>query len=506
MGTKNSRLIKKNISLNFQIFNLFFILIFSTLTIISPIEIQVTKHAQKFLIMNIYMEYEKNSSSIYKLFDSVNPIYGKIKLGSNEQELIMRIRLDSYPTVISEDIESSKNFKLYDKNSSKTYYQINNQSYTAKEFLEGYLSRDLATFSENEKMDRFHFFYTVRLREKANIPSGIIGLDIKKRNAIYGPKFHNHSINFIDQLEDGQIIDEYGVTIILDKKDRKRGKLFFGADLDQIFNDFKDCVKTRVKAGDDVDANFMNWGFIFDSAKLGENTLKSKVVELTFDNDFILSTDEYSYMIMDLFFNELIEKNVCTMEDLTISYYKYIKCKESVLGALDKFPTLTFFGTDVNFDEFHIDFTAQDLFENIDGTVYFKVIIMKPTSRSIAANNEWEFGKLFFRKYVVTLDRRRKTITFYSHTNLSDIYEAIHYNVNKNENGTETVDVKKSTVINSYNITFIIIISLVIIFTSIALVINRKKLTKSKKKNKRKVKNADEGVEMNEMNYYSVED
>ena len=492
---------KKNIFLNFQLSNLYFILILSTLTFISPTEIQVTKHAQKFLIMNVYMEYEKNALSIYNLLDSINPIYGKIKLGSNEQELIMRIRLDSYPTIINEDKELSKIFNLYNINTTKTYFKISNETYTSKEFFKGILSSDLITFSDKEKMEGFHFFYADQLSEKLKMSAGIIGLDIKRRNALYGPKFHSHSINFVDQLQSNQIIDEYGATIILDRKNRRRGKLFLGPDLDDIFDEFKDCLKTRVKAGDDTNENFMKWGFIFDSVKLGENLLKeSKKVELSFDNDFILSTDEYSYLIMDLFFKELIEKKVCTMEDLSISYYKYIKCKDIVLGALDRFPTLTFIGTDVNFDQFHIDFTAQDLFENIDGTVYFKVIIMKPISESMIANAEWRIGKIFFRKYVVTLDRRRKTITFYTHTHLSDIYSAIHYNDDKNEK--ETKNLKKSNVISSYNIMFIVVIALGIIFTSIAVFFNKRKLIKNKKRNKNLVKNNNDGEEMS---YYFVE-
>ena len=239
--------------------------------------------------------------------------------------------------------------------------------------------------------------------------------------------------------------------------------------------------------------------------KIGDNEIARSIsVELKFDNNFILSTDEYSYKIMDLFFNEFIDKNICKMNDLTVSYYKYITCSEKVLEALDRFPTLTFLGTDVNNDPYHIDFTAKDLFEDIEGTVYFKVIIMKPISKFMLANDAWKIGKIFFRKYVVTLDRRRKTITFYTHTHLVNIYNTINENKTHIQNNTETESVNQSSVVgHSYNnITIIIMISFIIVSASIIFAINVKKLRKNKKKSKKLEKNEDNGEEMT---YYSVE-
>ena len=495
-------ILTKNISLNFQLSNLFFILIFSILTFTSPTEIQMTKNAQKFLIMDIYIEKEIDSSSMFDLFDNINPVFGKIKLGSNEQELIMQIRLDTYSTIISEDKEISKNFKLFDKNSSETYYQIEEKTFTSKEFFQGILSLDLLTLTQKDKVENFHFFYALKLSEKGNLlPSGIIGLDLKKRYTLYGPKFHTHSINFVDQLENNQIIDEYGVTIILDKENKKRGKLFFGPDLDDIFDDFKNCLKTRVKAGDTTNENFIRWGFIFDSIKVdGKELGGSKNVELKLDTDFFLSTDAYSAKIMNLFFNDLIKKNICSLENLTISYLKYIKCNEKVLKELEKFPVLSFIGTDVSFDTFHLDFTYKDLFENVNGVIYFKVIIAIPNSENMVVSSEWKFGKLFFRKYVVTLDRRRKTVTFYTRTNLENIYNTVNNDIIKNKEISNKKNVKKSIIqVYSYGIMFIIILSLSLIFASIIIGLNKRKLIKKKEKEKE----TDNGEEMT---YYSVED
>ena len=493
----------KDLSLNVQLFNIFFLLTFSSLTIISPTEVQVTRHAQKYLIMNIYMENEKNATSIFNLFDTVNPMYTKLEFGSNKQELIMRIRLDTYSTIINEDKEVAPNFTLYDVNSSKTYSQIEDKNFASKEFSKGILSHDLLTISDKVKIEDFHFFYAEHLNEKGKIPAGIIGLDLKRKHNLYGPKLHKHSINFVDQLHANDIIDEYGVTIILDKENRKRGKLFFGPDLDDIYEEFKHCLKTRVKAGDTTDENFMRWGFMFDKVNVGNHELLgSKNVRLKFDNDFILSTDEYSTLIIDSFFNELIQNKICTMENLTVVYYKYMKCKESVIEKLDKFPVLSFIGTDVNRDPFHLDFTARDLFENIGGTVYFKVILNRPLSKLIVESDDWEIGKIFYRKFVVTLDRRRKTITFYTGTHDPNIYNSINDNIEKKKNSNEGKNIKRSIIeIHSYNISFIMMISLLIIIISIIVFMNIKKLKKNK--NKKIEKNSDNDVEMT---YCSLED
>ena len=504
MANKNyCHIFNKNKSLNFHLFNFFILLILSIFTFVSPIEVQITRHAQKYLIMNIYMENEKNATSIFNLFDTVNPMYAKLKFGSNQQELIMRIRLDTYSTIINEDKEVAQNFTLYDIKSSETYSQIEHNPFASKEFSKGILSHDILTISDKAKIEDFHFFYVERLSEKGKIPAGIIGLDLKRKHNLYGPKLHKHSINFVDQLHANDIIDEYGVTIILDKENRKRGKLFFGPDLDDIYEEFKHCLKTRVKAGDTTDENFMRWGFMFDKVNVGNHELLgSKNVQLKFDNDFILSTDEYSHIIMESFFDELIENKICSMENLTITYYKYIKCKNSVFDKLENFPNLTFIGTDVNSDGFHIDFTARDLFENIGGDVYFKVIIIKRPLNLIIKSDDWQIGKIFYRKYVVTLDRRRKTITFYTHTHKSNIYNNIIDNITESTSNQEAKNINRSTLnIHYYDITFIMMISLLIIIVSILVFMNIMK--RKKNKNKKAEKNSENEAEME---YLSVED
>ena len=66
-----------------------------------------------------------------------------------------------------------------------------------------------------------------------------------------------------------------------------------------------------------------------------------------------------------------------------------------------------------NDPSFSFGFTYKDLFELKDNYYYFKIVVVQKTDPSININVSWKFGKMFFRKFIITLNKDKKTITFY---------------------------------------------------------------------------------------------
>lgn len=220
---------------------------------------------------------------------------------------------------------------------------------------------------DNLKINNFHFFYVTELNKREHMPSGFIGLDLEKLHT-----FHSHSINFVDQLERNKYIEGFGITLIINKNNKLQAKILFGPDLDEIFESFENCKKIRIRVGNTFDQNYDSWGFGFDEIKMGGKKSRGYKATLTYDEDYIISTDEYSDEIMKVYFNELIKLNNWKLENITtISYYKYIKCDTRVISALERLLPLNFFVKDVNNDIYQLNFTYRELFEITNDAVFF---------------------------------------------------------------------------------------------------------------------------------------
>lgn len=396
------------------------------LACISSITSRFYDGPKRFITMDIYSSNVKNSSHIVDTYNLQNNFYTHIKVGSNDQEIVMRLRLDSFSSILIDNKNVSGQFRQFNPNTSSTYSRISDKKWAAKEFYNGALSLDVMTFVDDGlKLKNFHFFYVTELNKREHMPAGFIGLDLEKSHS-----FHKHTINFVDQLERNQFIEGFGTTFVFNKKNRLEGKILFGPDLDEIFHAFEGCKKTRIMAGGTKGRENPYWGFEFDSIHVGADEIGgAKKATLTLDVDYIISTDEYSEHILRVYFNEFLENKVCTLESIpAVTYFKYIKCDPIVLGAIERLPDLSFSGRDVNNDVYQMNFTHRELFEVTEEAVFFKIILIVPPKKlNVVLTNEWIIGKIFFEKFVVTLDRKRQSITFYSETHLQNIYDLLNY-------------------------------------------------------------------------------
>ena len=154
----------------------------------------------------------------------------------------------------------------------------------------------------------------------------------------------------------------------------------------------------------------LNNGNSFIEYQLKENTIASFRIE----EFFILGSDEYYHKIINLFFNDYINKNICQKQMHKKTKYGknhyHIICyfegdKKKLNTFLNTFPTLKFFQKEMNYN---FTLNATDLFTIIpdNNRVLFNIEFLENY-------NYWVFGKPFFKKYPLIFNDEEKMIKYY---------------------------------------------------------------------------------------------
>ena len=139
----------------------------------------------------------------------------------------------------------------------------------------------------------------------------------------------------------------------------------------------------------------------------------NKKIQAQFDleYDFIMATDKYSKIFYKIFFKHLFSSLKCFRESFVyFSFYYTVKCEKSV--DIKLFPDLIFdFSSE--FEKVNINLDYNDLFEIKNNYFYFKIILIWPPEEKIIINQNWIFGKEFFKIFLVNFNKERKDIIIY---------------------------------------------------------------------------------------------
>ena len=439
----------------------------------------------KYIIMNFYSRYsEENAINNYYLNNlSNNYIYTKIKLGNDEQIVEMRIDLNNYIAyLVNKDLIKDENINTFNPKSSKTFFNssIFFNSYT-NEIYDSFLSKDTAIINKIIIND-FNFAYANILSYYKDIPCGSIGFNYYKDYVI--PK---DNLNLIDQLKDNDIIEGYSLTINFTSN--YKGQLIIGPDIDEIYPEkYTNFNKKVIKITGGNNYIYNRWGLTFNSVIVGEKELKhSKTSNFNLKENFIIATDEYSDIIYSSFFMKLINQQKCMKEEYSYNENAYtIKCDKD--ANITNFPILDFELSDVNMEPFHLIFDYHKLFETIGEYQYFKIIMINRLDPTIALSIQWSFGKFFFKSYMMTLNKDKKTISFYNETK------------NINNKNTKKSESKKNT--KSKNVGLIILSIILFVLVIIIFLLLKKCIHQQIEINKKKKKN----ISVTEMTYYHSSD
>ena len=244
---------------------------------------------------------------------------------------------------------------------------------------------------------------------------GIIGL--KNPSNIY---YENEQvyIYFFDELKKNELIDKNSFTLLYDEINNNfnyNESLFLGKII--IGESPYNYNPEQYHKKDEVLIPGNDYMFLVDELKFNSpngDYLESEVkIQISFTSGFIKGTNLYRKEIEEIFFNDLINKELCKLEYLdenlyTNSYYIY-SCKNNIniKEKIKFFPSLYL---EIKTKNLTFILTPKDLFNEFQNRIYFLIAFRDEKYSSYS--QKWYVGEIFLRKYITTFNYDSKSISF----------------------------------------------------------------------------------------------
>ena len=366
-----------------NICTLFLNFIFIKSKIDLPINFKLEKISEKSDIKSIFSSYHKGH------------VESQIKFGSKQIPINFKLTFDYISTTISNLSVDNTTIK-YNINDSTTH-EINETKtkLTGEPIRFVYLSSDIAHF--NEKLNERINFFLVSKDDNFKY-QGIIGLGV---NNIENYNYRDY--NLINQLKKKKVINEYVISF---SNDNNKEILIIG-DYPEIYKSYKRIDIFTSNLG----VFQFKYSLTIDNIISGNETIEEeKNIVFDLSSGFIEASYKYKDFIDKNFFNQLINKEnpKCHLETSNFLEYFYYCDKDT---DISKMPSLIF---QINSYNLSIELNAYNLFELINGKLFF-LVIFKTTSPIY-----WKIGYLGLKKFNISFDQDKKTISFYDKNNSND--------------------------------------------------------------------------------------
>ena len=376
-------------------------------------------------------EKEELLSNYYDQF-----LYTQVTIGSNNQKLELALKLNKYITYLIGSKNTNLKSEYFNEEKSETYKKVDKTIITPNEdiFIKGIKSSDNFIFGENIHYNNYLFYLS---QEQNFDETGQIGL---KMIPIYLDKSFSGD-GFIEQLKINSLINSYNFYFKYEFKDEKelkyKGNLIIGGmphenEPSNLFN-YDNFVQTYANISE------MNprWTIKITSVSYGNEIItENDIAEFSTTFGFIIAPIDF-ITIFDIFFkNKNCHKNINGEFD----NYLYLYCDKNY--DISKFKNI-FFKTSNK--QLNFTLTYKDLFKTIGDYNYFLILFN-------ADINQWIFGHIFLKKYIMVFNGDKKTIGYYYESNNND----------KNNNNNNS---------NSFIIYIFIIISIIFGIIIIGLVV-----------------------------------
>ena len=162
-----------------------------------------------------------------------------------------------------------------------------------------------------------------------------------------------------------------------------------------------------------------SWSMLCDEIKFNyekENYIE-KNMNLIFDfnSKFIKGSNDYNQKIKSIFFNELINQNLCKSEKISGNKdnfkYEIYSCYNNYkfLEKLKNFPILYFINRSSNAI---FSFSYKDLFILFENKFYFMIIFW--AEKYTFFTDTWFLGEIFMKKYIGAFNLESRYIAFYN--------------------------------------------------------------------------------------------
>ena len=354
-----------------------------------------------YFIILIYLLIKYNFSQIilplnfnesFNNFDFVynflnQEIYTEFNLGTPKQ------KINSYILFNDSGFYISNSFS-YNHNKSSSFKSLNNfkeERYFTSNYFEWAINSTDTFYLLNKekkfkKYKNFNFLYLINEQKKEKYNN-------KLCNSILGFKPAKNS--FIDILKVNEIIDRKCVTFDLEKNIAIIGNYPY-----EIYNKIYNKNNFLISNLDIYNFNF-NWQIKIDKI-FGENkTIEyDKTCKFNLNVEGLIGTKKIQEFVNKTFFNDLIEQKKCFHKN-NENKFGYYYCNNNI--NLNNFQTIFFNQKSFNFT---FNFNHKDLFKKVENYYYFLIIF----NEKIEFGHEITFGKIFFKKYLVTIEQERKII------------------------------------------------------------------------------------------------
>ena len=394
--------------------------------------------------LNVDFSVDDYFSNFYQ-----SDLYSSISTTPKDIRIMARISIENSTFFISEEeckrasSENAQNYLIMTRNTYRFY-----QSSTYKNI--SFLNNSLTNYKKGGIISEFLSFYnTTKLKcqymsydhnndkvidTKINITEmKVIIEDYEQDNgcAVIGIgtpySNNNEGINFIKELKRVKAINDYTFTIkYITSSD---GQLIIGGLPHEYYNNSKEYKKYQYVKVNSLSSNDnqLPWSILFNKIYLEDNNktitdvqvnAKSYIIQ---DLKFIIGTTGFKNLIYEIYFKQLINDGICTLEKTNNINNKYFfinndtfeifSCDSNKLKDRHKsqFPTIKFQNNDFNYI-FYLSFYY--LFQKIERFDKYYFLIVFPESKN--SNNNWYIGHPFLRKYLFTFNYDSKAIGFYN--------------------------------------------------------------------------------------------
>ena len=305
---------------------------------------------------------------------------------------------------ISFDKNSLKFFSPRKSTSIKLRKEVIKISYQPDEYMA--LGSDF--FSFNEKNNMSFLFKRVKNEDEINFD------EIKNNNYIVKigmilPSREMKCPQFFHDVKKVANLSKYIISFEFEENNTK-GNLIFG---DELFN----YKNTKYFESQYVGSySSQNHQIYFNEAKMILNSDNTNInisqgTNSIFDYNlgFIIGLDNYKKIIDLYFFDDLLNKQICSYDNVHFNNTNFIvySCNEGNFESkIKSFPKLIFVSK--NF-EYNFELTYADLFTKINNKYYFLVIFKEKSEK-----NTWIFGQPFYKKYQFTINLDQNWVGFYN--------------------------------------------------------------------------------------------
>ena len=287
----------------------------------------------------------------------------------------------------------------YNKSSSSILLSEFNQKY-AKFYKNGGFISDNFYFSENineqkklfknisfflSSKDDINLYFTVGIGlQKNSKDKGFIEI-LKDLDYI---KTYDWILNYTNNNKDNE-----EMILIIGKKPHEYYPQYFSEN--QILSMNSYCSVTYLK-----------WGILFNKIYINSQSFNDLLdSEIDFKYNSIIAPNDYWDYINQIYFNEYINLNICSIE-VNTDKMRYFSCNKDNFGKNDitKAPILYFYSVQFNYS---FEIKGEELFELKNNKYYFLLF-------SQTFTYSWILGKPFFRKYPFLYNIEGRTISFYN--------------------------------------------------------------------------------------------